>query len=211
MHHVVPSYYGGHRTIPLCAGCHGKIHDKKMVTSSTLVKAALSQKRENGEWLGRPRFGFLVCKDTKVLIPHKGEQMVISKILKLRADEVPYRDIQEVLRSEGLMNRLGKAPGISTIHRVAKNPEMFNPDTAATTPPTNEPYKKRTTARDRQRRNSRMDLAMLAQMEDMMEVIPESSRARIAIWMAEKYIQPGATKYKHIQALIKNIADQITI
>jgi hypothetical protein len=38
-HHVVPRSKGGTKTLPLCLECHGKVHGKKM-NSSSLVKAA---------------------------------------------------------------------------------------------------------------------------------------------------------------------------
>jgi hypothetical protein len=53
-HHVVPYTLGGKETIPLCNICHEKIHDRKFVNTSSLVKEALRKKKEQGIILGRP-------------------------------------------------------------------------------------------------------------------------------------------------------------
>ena len=52
-HHVVPDSLGGSQTLPLCNDCHGKVHDRKFVDISTLVKEGLRKKKEQGVILGR--------------------------------------------------------------------------------------------------------------------------------------------------------------
>jgi hypothetical protein len=52
-HHVVPHSLGGNETLPLCSECHGKVHDRKFVDISHLVKEGLRKKKEQGVILGR--------------------------------------------------------------------------------------------------------------------------------------------------------------
>jgi len=53
-HHVVPRSAGGTKTIPLCVGCHGKVHGHRFAMPS-FIKKRLSDARRNGIVLGRPR------------------------------------------------------------------------------------------------------------------------------------------------------------
>jgi len=52
-HHVVPDSLGGTQTLPLCSECHGKVHDRKFVDISFLVKEGLRKRKEQGVILGR--------------------------------------------------------------------------------------------------------------------------------------------------------------
>ncbi len=51
-HHVVPRSKGGTRTVPLCAKCHGKIHNRKFLHTSQMTKEGLARKIANGEYTG---------------------------------------------------------------------------------------------------------------------------------------------------------------
>jgi hypothetical protein len=53
-HHVVPRSKGGKKTIPLCARCHDKVHDKyrSKITSSQLTKEGLKKAKKRGVIIG---------------------------------------------------------------------------------------------------------------------------------------------------------------
>lgn len=53
-HHIIPESLGGTKTVPLCACCHGKIHDIKFLTTSELTKRGLARAKERGIKLGKP-------------------------------------------------------------------------------------------------------------------------------------------------------------
>lgn len=53
-HHVVPRVLGGTRTIPLCEGCHSKVHGRNMVGHRRLVIEGQRRAVLNGQKLGRP-------------------------------------------------------------------------------------------------------------------------------------------------------------
>ena len=51
-HHVVPVIYGGTKTVPLCAACHGKVHDQPMLNHRALTKAGMAKVMANGMKFG---------------------------------------------------------------------------------------------------------------------------------------------------------------
>jgi len=51
-HHVIPKILGGTKTIPLCAACHGKVHDRDILRMSNLAKIA---RKKEGFKTGRPK------------------------------------------------------------------------------------------------------------------------------------------------------------
>jgi transposase-like protein len=52
-HHIIPKSLGGTKTIPLCATCHGKVHQKDFVKFSNLAKEGIKRYVANGGKLGR--------------------------------------------------------------------------------------------------------------------------------------------------------------
>ena len=52
-HHVVPVSKGGTKVIPLCEGCHNKVHEGLILAG--LIRDGLQRARENGKILGAPR------------------------------------------------------------------------------------------------------------------------------------------------------------
>jgi len=52
-HHVVPRSLGGTKTVPLCEGCHGKVHGTNMKTSA-LSRLGLARAKAAGVKLGAP-------------------------------------------------------------------------------------------------------------------------------------------------------------
>tara|TARA_R110000868_G_scaffold337818_1_gene598640 strand:+ start:144 stop:854 length:711 start_codon:yes stop_codon:yes gene_type:complete len=53
-HHVVPYSMGGDITLPLCNNCHGKIHDKDLMTMTALGTAVIKAKKNKGLAHGKP-------------------------------------------------------------------------------------------------------------------------------------------------------------
>jgi len=86
-HHVVPDVLGGSQTIPLCTICHGKVHDRKFVDISFLVKEGLRKKKEQGVILGRRKGTGLTNED---LLNNPKYKDVINHIL---SNEYSMRDM----------------------------------------------------------------------------------------------------------------------
>lgn len=55
MHHVIPKSKGGTKTIPLCAKCHGLIHDKDFVRHRRLLLEGVKRAKELGKYAGRKK------------------------------------------------------------------------------------------------------------------------------------------------------------
>ena len=90
-------------------------------TISERTKAALSHKKENGEWLGAPSMGVEI-QDGKV-IKNQKEIKVLRYVLKLRNQGLTYRAIAKRLNDEGIETKRGKrwkAQTVSNALKVAK-------------------------------------------------------------------------------------------
>ncbi len=55
MHHIVPKSKGGKKTIPLCAKCHGLVHDKDFVKHRQLQKEGVERAKKRGIYKGRKK------------------------------------------------------------------------------------------------------------------------------------------------------------
>ena len=94
---------GGSETIPLCNICHGKVHDRKFVDISFLVKEGLRKKKEQGIILGRR-------KGTK-----KTDEDVLGNL--------KYRDVIEYLKSDEYSIRTISQMtniAVNSVHKVSK-------------------------------------------------------------------------------------------
>jgi hypothetical protein len=105
-HHVVPRSLGGSKTVNLCAECHGKVHNRKFIDSSALVKKGLKKLNEQGYYHGRAPYGFNYAAGEKV--PNQQEQKVISQILKLHDEGENNAEICRRLNQKALFKRDGK-------------------------------------------------------------------------------------------------------
>jgi len=71
------------------------------------TKAALKVKKDRGERLGRPRYGYRV--EDGELVPYEPEQRVLRLVAELRGDGLSVRQIVEALEARGISTSTGRA------------------------------------------------------------------------------------------------------
>ena len=106
MHHVVPRCRGGTKTIPLCALCHGKVHDKDMTTSA-MTKASLRARRSAGKCIGQVPLGYVLHNDGESLVPVAGEIAVVERIIAARFAGLSMRAIADQLTADKVPTKRG--------------------------------------------------------------------------------------------------------
>ena len=109
-HHLVPLAAGGSDTddnlITLCAEHHARIHgNEKEFATSELIKKRLAEKRERGEIVGNPRYGYKA--ENHIEVPCEKEQKVIDLARRLKETGMSYRKIAAHLTALGISNRKG--------------------------------------------------------------------------------------------------------
>ena len=195
-HHVVPNARGGTRTIPLCPLCHAKIHDKG-ISTSVLSREGLAQKRELGEWFGRPPYGWRINNLTCTLVEVPAEQLVLTRIRQLHKEGVSYRKISEKLAEEGSLTLKGKPFGEATIQRYVKHPRT-PPKAHAETP-----------ARYHQIRKQRRahgigitaEVRLFAEVLSMLAPLRPKQRDRVLFWLVEDRLSTQAKEQAFQAAL----------
>ncbi|MEW6351576.1 MAG: recombinase family protein [Thermodesulfobacteriota bacterium] len=85
---------------------------------SLRTKAALQRKKEKGERLGRPHYGWKV--EGKKLVPVLSEQAVIGKVNELRDSGYSTREIVAALKAEGFATKKGTAISQTQVVRILK-------------------------------------------------------------------------------------------
>ena len=105
-HHVVPKSLGGTTTVNLCAECHGKVHNRKFVDSSALVKKGLQKLNEQGYHHGKPPYGYVYKNGKKKQNPK--ELKIIDLILKLHDKGENNEEICRQINGKGFFKRDGK-------------------------------------------------------------------------------------------------------
>lgn len=127
-HHVVPKSLGGTTTVNLCANCHGKVHDRKFLHSSALVKKGLQKLHEKGYHHGVPPYGFTYVAGEKVI--DEREQKILDFIYKKVEEGLRNAEIAKRLNEEGIPKRNGKSWtrgcvwGILNKHRSRDKPTV---------------------------------------------------------------------------------------
>lgn len=106
-HHVVPKSKGGKRTVPLCSGCHAKIHSRHLLTTSRLTQEALNAKRKRGERIGAIPFGYKLGSDGKTLIQNRERTALIDWMKTQRARGVTLQAICDELERNGVRTAKG--------------------------------------------------------------------------------------------------------
>ena len=114
-HHVVPRVMGGVRTIPLCTGCHGKVHGRAMC-SSELTKRGMAKKKDSGARIGSIPYGYSCMNGMLVSDAKEEELMGIAR--ELRDSGATYRAIAERLGSIGHVNKRGAKLNPATIYKI---------------------------------------------------------------------------------------------
>jgi hypothetical protein len=103
-HHVVPKSRGGTRTVPLCAKCHGLVHDIKMVSLSQLVREGIKKSIAEGRYRKNypvPRVTF--TSHTARLAGKKG---IAARAAKKKEFEKKFKKLIKPLVEIGLNNRM---------------------------------------------------------------------------------------------------------
>lgn len=119
-HHVVPRILGGKRTVPLCSSCHGKVHDRKRISHSTLTKIGLAKLKKAGRRISRTPYGFDLALDGKNLIKNKNEQKVVNTILIWRKAGFSLPKIASKLDKQGNHPKRSKKWNQSSVNGIIK-------------------------------------------------------------------------------------------
>jgi hypothetical protein len=112
-HHVVPESRGGVKTIPLCAMCHGKVHNVGFSNLSELIKTGLIKAKESGIRLGNPnglggyqKMG--VQKIKELAETNEANLKAIGVICKAKEQNLTLQQIADKLNSLQYTTRRGK-------------------------------------------------------------------------------------------------------
>tara|TARA_R100000008_G_C3489603_1_gene118025 strand:- start:133 stop:549 length:417 start_codon:yes stop_codon:yes gene_type:complete len=108
-HHVVPKVLGGTQTIPLCLKCHGKVHNKDLVTMRKLYNNFLQKNPlKAGSYFkgGRRPYGFDVVD--KILLENVEEQLVIERMMKELKEGKKMTAIVRGLNKDGILSASGR-------------------------------------------------------------------------------------------------------
>ena len=124
LHHVVPAVKGGIKTLPLCGICHAKVHDRRKMATSHLVKAGLKKRTDKGLAHGKPPYGYEVGTDGKLKV-HDEELWVIKAILYMyNRDNFNYSMIADDLNNTGIPTRTGSQWHRATIRKIVLRSEQ---------------------------------------------------------------------------------------
>ena len=119
-HHIIPRSRGGERTIKLCGGCHGKVHDYRLSNLGELIKIGLEKAKDRGMILGRPK-GTTISND-EILDKHLDIVDYILKEYSLRmVAKVTNKSISTVQRVKKMMEDKGYDIPPSTITQWKKH------------------------------------------------------------------------------------------
>jgi hypothetical protein len=131
-HHVVPKVKGGTNTLPLCLGCHAKVHGLKAMAHSELTRAGLAAYKARGGLLGaaRPNGHRLTGGANAEASRRAGEVSKLNAdaayfdiadvVGQLRAGGASLDDIARRLTAEGMTTRTGKPWNKVQVGRVLK-------------------------------------------------------------------------------------------
>jgi hypothetical protein len=117
-HHVIPRALGGTKTIPLCGGCHSRVHggyNKRRDDHNELVKTGMARARAEGKTWG---FGTPGCTvdHAKVMklsaealekLKIEYAESIIDKLIELRNQLMSVNTIAETLNKEGVKTQRG--------------------------------------------------------------------------------------------------------
>ena len=95
----------GTAVVPLCVGCHGKIHGHDRLWTGNLTKAGLQHKKSLGFKLGAP-----ALEDAATL----------ARVQELRAQGLSFQEVADVLTREGFKTLRGGGWHPSTVLRLLR-------------------------------------------------------------------------------------------
>ena len=108
MHHVIPKSKGGTKTIPLCAKCHGLIHDKDFVRHRRLLLEGVKRAKELGKYAGRKKGAIQTNQD--VLNKHNDVVELLTQNNSIRSiveitkkSSTTIQKVRHILDDLGLM------------------------------------------------------------------------------------------------------------
>jgi len=97
-HHVVPKCLGGTRTVPLCEGCHGLVHDYNFTHRRNLQKKGIEKAKAEGKYTGRQKGSYKHSpEEIKKMLIDREKGMSVTD-LSIKYDATPptiYRHIRE--------------------------------------------------------------------------------------------------------------------
>ena len=102
-HHVVPKSKGGRATVPLCATCHAKAHNRDALK---LAEAAWAKRKRAGKVYGGIPFGKRRGKNDKLVVDKK-EMQILRIIKRMRKRGCFATEISRELNRRGFLNRAG--------------------------------------------------------------------------------------------------------
>jgi hypothetical protein len=131
-HHVVPRVKGGTNTLPLCLGCHAKVHGLKAMAHSELTREGLAAYKAGGGLLGSSRPGaYRLTGGANAEAARRAGEVsranadaayfdITGIVGQLRADGASLADIAKQLTDDGLTTRTGKPWNKVQVGRVLK-------------------------------------------------------------------------------------------
>ena len=102
--------------------------ERELISERT--RAVLEFKKERGETLGAPPFGYRIGEENK-LVPIAREIRVVRRILKWREQELSYQAIADRLNEQGAKTKRGCGWYASTVRNVALHPAHQKESTSA--------------------------------------------------------------------------------
>lgn len=123
LHHVVPEVLGGTKTVPLCRGCHGKIHDLPSLGSGELVNQGQQQARAEGANIGVLPFGLrytdrLDLRGRRIVEEHPDEKAALDAIMSLVDAGLDDATIASAANAAGYRTRKGLPWSKDTIRKL---------------------------------------------------------------------------------------------
>lgn len=97
MHHIVPYSMGGRACVPLCEGCHSKIHGINFSSHGALIRQGLSKARINGKRLG-----------AKPKLSHERKVYLQQRIRLLRGERSQRELAKQFKLSQSMISRLNR-------------------------------------------------------------------------------------------------------
>ena len=116
-HHVVPKSKGGRATVPLCANCHAKAHNRDALK---LAEAAWAKRKRAGKVYGGIPFGKRRGKNDKLVIDKK-EMQILRIIKRMRKRGCFATEISRELNRRGFLNRQGRAWSAESVQKQLRS------------------------------------------------------------------------------------------